>query len=113
MTSTPPCQLTITRPPPGEMGDPYPITVSLDGERIGLLTPGDSVTREMAPGRHRLRAYNTLMWKSVELDAQPGERLRYVVRNRPGFGTFLFALLGSGPLYVALERAGPGEPEPG
>ena len=105
--TTAPARLTVRRPPPGELGDPYPITVSLDGERIAVLTPGESVSRELAPGLHRLKAFNTLLWKNLQLDARPGEEIRLVVRNRTGFGTFLFAMLGTGPLYVGFEREAP------
>jgi hypothetical protein len=103
-TSQRPAQLTVRRPPPGGLGDPYPITVWLDGERLAVLMPGESVTRETPPGRHRLKAFNTLLRKSVELDVAPGEEVRMVASNRAGFGTLLFAMLGVGPLYVGLER---------
>ena len=99
--------LTVRRPPPGGLGDPYPITVWLDGERLAVLLPGDAVTRETVPGRHRLKAYNTLWRKTVELDLAPGEQLTMVASNRAGFGTMLFAMLGVGPLYVGLEREWP------
>jgi hypothetical protein len=105
MTSQPaPALLIVRRPPPSGLGDPYPITVWLDGERLAVLMPGDSVTREVAPGRHRLKAYNTLLRKTVELDFAPGDQLTMVASNRSGFGTMLFAMLGVGPLYVGLER---------
>jgi hypothetical protein len=104
MTSQPAPVLTVRRPPPGNLGDPYPITVWLDGERLAVLMPGDSVTREAAPGRHRLKVYNTLLRKTVELDLAPGEAVTMVASNRAGFGTLLFAMLGVGPLYVGLER---------
>jgi hypothetical protein len=97
-------RLVVSRPPPGGLGDPYPITVSLDGERIGVLMPGDSVAREVTPGRHRLKAFNTLLWKSVDVDVAAGEAPRYVVSNRAGFGTLFVALLGTGPLYPRIER---------
>jgi hypothetical protein len=96
--------LTIRRPPPGGLGDPYPITVWFDGERWAVLMPGQSATREVEPGRHRLKAFNTLLRKSVEADFAPGEEVRMLASNRAGFGTMLFAMLGVGPLYVALER---------
>jgi hypothetical protein len=101
-----PALLTIRRPPPGGLGDPYPITVWLDGDRVAVLMPGESVTRETSPGRHRLRAFNTLLRKTVELELAPGEEMRMVASNRAGFGTMLFAMLGVGPLYVGLEREG-------
>jgi hypothetical protein len=84
------------------------IIVSLDAERIATLLYGESVTRDIAPGRHRLRAYNTLVWKTVEFDVTPGGTVRFAAVNRAGRGTMaLIALLGVGPLYVTLERLDP------
>jgi hypothetical protein len=104
MAPADPARLTVVRPPPGGLGDPYPITLSLDGERIGVLMPGESLTVDVEPGRHRLRAFNTLLWKQIALDVAAGEELRFRVSNRAGFGTMLVALLGTGPLYVRIER---------
>jgi hypothetical protein len=85
------------------------IVLSLDGAPLATLLYGESVTREIDPGRHRLRAHNTLVWKTVEFDCAAGEHARFVTVNRAGFGSAsLVALLGAGPLYVTLERA-PGE----
>lgn len=81
------------------------IVVSLDGEPFATLLYGESATRNIAPGPHRLRAYNTLVWKTVEFDAAPGESVRFAAVNRAGRGTMaLIAMLGVGPLYVTLER---------
>ena len=41
----------------------------------------------------------------MELDASPGEHVRFGVVNPAGFGSMaLVALLGVGPLYVTIER---------
>ena len=64
---------------------------------------GESLTRELAPGAHRLRVHNTLFWKTRELQLQPGEHVRFSVVNRAGPGTFsLLGLFGVGPLYISL-----------
>jgi len=78
--------------------------VWLDGERLAVLMPGESVMHETTSRRHRLKVFNTLLRKSVEIDLTPGEEVRMVASNRAGFGTMLFAMLGVGPLYVGLER---------
>ena len=49
------------------------IFVSLDGESLGVLRPGDAITRETTPGSHRLRAHNTLFWKTLEVRLMVGE----------------------------------------
>lgn len=97
-------KLTVTRVPADGLGDQYLISLSLDGESLGSLAPGESISRPLDAGRHRVVASNTLMRKAVELDAGPGDEIRFVTRNRRGPGTTLFAALGAGWLYVGLER---------
>jgi hypothetical protein len=96
--------LTVERDAAQDVGTRQ-VVVSLDGEPFGTVLFGDRVTREIAPGHHRLRAHNTLVWKTVEFDISPGEHVRFGVVNRAGFGSMaLVALLGVGPLYVTIER---------
>jgi hypothetical protein len=100
----PPARITIVRSHPKDVRDRQ-IVVSLDGEHIGTLLFGQRLTRETTPGKHRLRAHNTLFWKTHEVDLQPGEEARFIVINRAGAGTFsLLGLFGVGPLYLTFER---------
>ena len=81
------------------------IYVDLDGKRFAILQHGQTMTRDVSSGAHRLRAHNTLFWKTLEVDLKPGEEARFVVINRAGKGTFsLLSLLGVGPLYLTFER---------
>jgi hypothetical protein len=81
------------------------IVVSLDGEPLATLLYGQQVSKDVAPGPHRLKAHNTLFWKNIALDLKPGEHARFVVINRAGTGTFsLLGTLGVGPLYLTVER---------
>ena len=85
------------------------IFVSLDGESLGVLRPGDAITRETTPGSHRLRAHNTLFWKTLEVRLMVGEHARFMAVNRAGWGTysvlaFFIGFLGAGPLYLTFER---------
>jgi hypothetical protein len=81
------------------------VVLSLDGEPLATLLFGQRTTRDIAPGRHRLRAHNTLVWKTAEFDAAANEHVRFRIVNRAGFGSMgLVALLGVGPLYVTVER---------
>ena len=99
-----PARLTVTRRHPGDVRDRQ-IVVSIDGERFGTLLFGGQIAREVPPGRHRLRAHNTLFWKTIDVDLRAGEQARFVVVNRPGLGTYsLLGLLGVGPLYLTFER---------
>jgi hypothetical protein len=97
-------RLVVVRSAPGDVGTRQ-IVLKLDGEPLATLLFGESIVRDIAPGRHRLRVHNTLVWKTVEFDAAPGEHVKFSVVNRAGTGSVaLVALLGVGPLYVTIER---------
>jgi hypothetical protein len=98
------CRITVSRRHQKDVQDRQ-IVLSLDGEPLATLLFGEEITRELAPGTHRLRAHNTLFWKTRDVELQPGEHARFVVVNEPGFGTYsLLGLLGAGPLYLTFER---------
>ena len=81
------------------------IYVSLDGVRIAELLFGQSFTTTIPAGAHRLRAHNTLVWKTLDCELKAGEHARFAVVNRPGPGTYaMLSLLGSGPIYLSLDR---------
>lgn len=103
--------LTVTRPGPGTLSDNYPVTVSLDGEPIARLMAGRAVTREITAGRHRLRANNTLMWKTVEFDAATGDDVHFVASNRAGALTTVMAIIGTGWFYMDLVRQDAATPD--
>ena len=96
--------VTITRTSPPDY-QTRQLVVSIDGERVATLLWGDSVTRELAPGRHRMRVHNTLVWKDLEFTLAPGEQLYFEAINRAGAGTLVMTVLfGIGPLYVTIQR---------
>ncbi|TAK16767.1 MAG: hypothetical protein EPO35_04705 [Acidobacteria bacterium] len=81
------------------------IIMSVDDQPFATLLFGQSATKPIAPGHHKLRAYNTLVWKNVEFDVAPGEHVEFQVINRPGRWTYLLVtLLGVGPIYLTIER---------
>jgi len=97
-------RVTVSRKEPDDVRDRQ-IVVSLDGEPLGTLLFGQEVTREVTPGAHRLKAHNTLFWRNLEAQLEPGEHARFVVANRAGSGTLsLLGILGVGPLYLTFER---------
>jgi hypothetical protein len=102
--STAAARITVTRKHAGDIEDRQ-VVVSLDGERLATLMYGDEVTREVAAGSHRLRAHNTLFWKTLDVDLAPGEHARFRAVNRAGMGTYsLLGVLGVGPLFLTFER---------
>ena len=81
------------------------IILSIDDQPFATLMFGKSETKPISPGHHRLKAYNTLVWKTVEFDVAEGEHARFQVINRPGRWTYpLVALLGVGPIYLTIEQ---------
>src|SRR4051812_7721107 len=80
-------RLTIRRQSPDDIQQ-REVFVSLDGQELAILRYGDSVTREIAPGEHDLRAHNTLFRRRQHLTVAQGEHVRFAVVNRPGWGTY-------------------------
>jgi hypothetical protein len=99
-----PASVTITRTS-DEDCQTRQLIVSIDGRRVATLLYGDSIRCDLAPGRHTLRVYNTLVWKTLDFTLEPGEQLFFEAVNRASTSTYLVvALLGVGPLYVRVRR---------
>jgi hypothetical protein len=82
------------------------VFVQVDGKDVGMLRFGDTISHELPAGPHRIRAHNTLFWKTHDVVLQPGEHARFVAINRAGWGTFgLLMFLGAAPVYLTFERA--------
>lgn len=101
--TTPTAQVTISRNLGSDIGL-REVRIWLDGELIATLRNKESVTREVAPGHHTLRAHNTLVGKNLEFDLRAGEHARFTTSNRSGCGTGLIYLLGGGPIYISFQR---------
>ncbi len=100
----PAAHLTVQRSSPDDVRQRQ-LVVSLDGAPFATLLFGGRVTRDVSPGRHRLRIHNTLVWRTIEVEVRAGEHLRFEAVNRAGPGTMaLIGLLGVGPLYVTVRR---------
>jgi hypothetical protein len=96
--------VTVTRTSRDDVGF-REVFVSLDGEELGILHSGDTVTRDVAPGTHELRAHNTLIRKRERFELKPGETATFMAINKAGTGTFsILSLLGAGPVYLTLQR---------
>ena len=97
-------RITIRRESPDDVGF-REIFVSIDGEQVAILRPSETFSLEVPAGPHRLRAHNTLFWKTHDLVLKPGEHAQFVAINKAGFGTFGFmTFLGASPLYLTFER---------
>ena len=103
-----PTRLTIHRTSPRDAKDRQ-IIMNLDGRTLVTLLYGQTHTCEIPPGKHTLRANNTLVWKTVSFDAAPGEEVHYTTVNRaPGSLFYLLFVFGVGPMYVTLTKGAPG-----
>ena len=99
-----PARITICRQSPEDAGY-REIFVSLDGEQVVMLEFGESYTCEVKPGPHKLRAHNTLFWKTLHSVLRPGEHAKFIAINRTGTISFgLLFMLGAFPLYLTFER---------
>ena len=79
--------------------------MSVDDEELAILRQGESATRDVEPGAHRLRAHNTLFRKVLEVTLAPDEHASFTVINKSGWGTYtLMTFLGAGPLYLTFTR---------
>jgi hypothetical protein len=107
MSDAPQTLVTVSRTLEHDMGI-REVRIWLDDELIATLRHKQWVTTEVAPGRHTVRAHNTLVGKSIEFELQAGEQARFTTSNRSGCATFLIYLLGAGPIYLTLDREGEG-----
>jgi hypothetical protein len=99
-----PARITICRQSQQDAGY-REIFVSLDGEQLVMLQFGESYTCDVKPGPHRLRAHNTLFWKTLQIVLRPGEHAKFTAVNRTGtISLGLLFMLGAFPLYLTFER---------
>ena len=97
-------RITVSRQSPDDAGF-REIFVSVDGEQLGILRHGETLSTEIPSGPHRIRAHNTLFWKTHEIVLRPGEHARFVAVNKAGWGTFgMLFILGAMPVYLTFER---------
>jgi hypothetical protein len=100
-----PARLEITRDHPEDIQD-RPVYLWIDGEKWDRpLKYGKTFERDIAPGRHQVKASNTLFSTKVEFDAAPGETVRYRCENGlTGGGMVMVLMMGVAYLRVRLKR---------
>src|SRR5690606_2138456 len=72
--------LTISRRDPDDFQDRQ-LYLFVDGREWGKIRYGESITRPVCPGRHQVRAYNTLFSKTLQLKVRPAEHVRLRCAN--------------------------------
>jgi hypothetical protein len=88
----PPATLTITRNTQDDVQDRW-IRLWVDAKFWDVLRYGMTLSMELPPGRHRVKAGNTLNSHIMEFDAQPGEYIRLRCHNAISRGGFLSILM--------------------
>ena len=97
-------QLTITRNGAGDFQDRQ-VYLFVDDEPWGKVRYGKAISREIAPGRHRVRAFNTLFSHTIEVNALPGEHVRlHCTNGMPTAGWLMMIFLHVTALRPRLER---------
>jgi hypothetical protein len=97
-------QLTVTRNNARDFQDRQ-VYMYVDGELWGKVKYGKPLSREIPPGRHKVRAFNTLFSDTIEIDARPGEHVRLRCSNTLGKGGWIMMVLWQiAALRVRLER---------
>jgi len=97
-------QLTISRNTGSDFQDRQ-VYLFVDDEPWGKVKYGRPMTREIEPGHHRIRAFNTLFSHTIEIDAVPGEHVRLQCSNAmPTAGWLMMIFLHVTALRVRLER---------
>jgi hypothetical protein len=98
-------RLVITRDHPQDIQD-RPVYLWIDGVKWDrALKYGATFTRDVPPGRHTVKANNTLFSHTVEFDAKPGETIRYRCENGlTGGGMIMVLMMGVAYLRVRLNR---------
>ena len=97
-------QLTITRNGASDFQDRQ-VYLFVDEEPWGKVRYGKAISREIPPGAHRVRAFNTLFSHTIEINALPGEHVRVNCTNgMPTVGWLMMIFLHVTALRPRLER---------
>jgi hypothetical protein len=97
-------QLTVTRNAASDFQDRQ-VYLYVDGELWGKVKYNRPVTREIPPGHHTVRAFNTLFSHTIEIDAVAGEHVRLKCSNSLGRGGWIMMVIWQiAALRVKLER---------
>jgi hypothetical protein len=96
-----PATLVITRDAPDDVQDRW-VRITIDEGEEEILRYGLTLTRQLAPGHHRVKAHNTLSGDSLEFDAAPGRTVRIKVYNTVAKGGVLM-LMATGFAFITVR----------
>lgn len=102
--TSPQATLTLTRNSPHDFSDRQ-IYVWVDGQACGKIRYGHSIVREVEPGAHHVRVFNTLLSRTLPFEARAGEQIRLRCgTGMPTAGWLMMIFLHVTYLRVWLER---------
>lgn len=96
-----PATISITRDTPDDVQDRW-IRVTIDDSPEEILRYGETLTREVPAGRHRIKAHNTLSRDAIEFEAQPGEHVQIACHNAIAKGSILM-LMTTGFAFITVK----------
>jgi hypothetical protein len=101
---TPETEIILRRSSPHDFQDRQ-IYVWIDDEPLGKIRYGDAISRPIEPGRHTVRVFNTLVSRTLTVDAAPGEQVRLQCgTGLPTAGWLMMIFLHVSYLKVWLAR---------
>lgn len=98
-----PATLEIFRDTTEDVQDRW-VRISIDDAPDAILRYGETLRWQLPPGRHDIRAHNTLSKDRLELDVSPGQVVRVRCHNAFATGGILMMLtIGFAFIKVRLE----------
>jgi len=101
---TPEAEILIRRNSAHDFQDRQ-IYVWIDGEALGKIRYGKSISHTIEPGQHTIRVFNTLLSQTITINAAPGEQVRLQCGNgMPAAGWLMMIFLHVTYLRVWIAR---------
>ena len=101
---TPETAIVLNRNSPNDFQDRQ-IYVWIDGEPLGKIRYGQSISQTIEPGPHSIRVFNTLLSQTLTINAAPGEQVRLQCGNgMPTAGWLMMIFLHVTYLRVWITR---------
>jgi hypothetical protein len=98
-----PATLEIGRDTADDVQDRW-VRVYIDDHPAEILRYGETLRREVRPGKHRIKAHNTLSKDAIDVEVAPGQTLRIRCHNHFARGGILMMLtIGFAFIRLRLE----------
>lgn len=103
MDTTPAATIEIFRDTPEDIQDRW-VRLYIDDGPAQILRYGETYRQQVTPGRHRIKAHNTLSKHTLDVDLEAGQTLRIRCHNHFARGGPLMMLtIGFAFITVRLE----------